>query len=102
MARCQSTTITGAQFSVVQGPCLDQLRLMTYNANGPFTVTPGPEYKYCKILKATSKLRLDVMLVHEMHVNGIVGWHVQDVEKVAERYGYSVLSLHAKTYIKEG
>ena len=45
---------------------------MMFNANGLFTVTPGPEYKYCKILKAASKLRLDVLLVQEMHVHGLV------------------------------
>ena len=57
---------------------------------------------HCKILKAASKLRLDVLLVQEAHVNGLVDWHVQDVKKAAERYGFSVLWLHAKTYIKGG
>ena len=69
------------------GPCLDQLQVMTFNANGLFTVTPGPEYKCCKIVKAASKVRRDVLMVEETHVNGVVHWRVQDVEKGAERYG---------------
>ena len=87
MAGCQGTTVTGAQSGTAQGPCLHRLRLMTYNANGFFTVTPGPEYKYRKILKAASKLRRDVVMVQETHVNGLVDWEVQDVEKAVERYG---------------
>ena len=102
MAGCQSTAITGAQSGAVQGPCLDELQLMTYNANSLFTVIPGPEYECCKILKTASTLRLDVMLVQETHMNGLVDWHVQDVEKASERYGYSVMWLHAKTYINGG
>ena len=75
---------------------------MTFNANGLFTVTPGPEYKYCKILKAACKLRLDILLVQETHVNGLVDWHVRDVEQEALRYGYVVVWLHPKTFIKGG
>ena len=47
---------------------------MTLNANGLFT--PGTEYKYYKILKAASKLRLDVLMVQETQVYGLVDWHV--------------------------
>ena len=82
MAECQSATVTGSQTNTMGGPCLDQLRMMTLNANGLFTVTPGPEDKYYKILKAASKSRLD---------DGLVEWHVQDVEQGEARYGLSVL-----------
>ena len=75
---------------------------MTLNANRLFTVTPEPEYKYCKIRKAASKLWLGVLMVHEIHVNGPVAWHVRDVEQGAARYGFSLICLHAKTYPKGG
>ena len=76
--------------------------VMTLNANGLFIVTAGLEYKYCKIMKAASKLQLEVLMVEETDVNGLVDWHVRDVEQGAARYGFSVLWLHAKTYLKGG
>ena len=55
----------------VSGPIASH-DVQSHNANGLVTVTFGPEYKYCKILKATSKLRLDTVLIQETHVNGLV------------------------------
>ena len=72
MAVCQIATVTGAPPSTVGGPCLDQLRVMTLNANGLFTMTPGPEYMYSKILKAASNLRLDMPMTQEPHAIGVV------------------------------
>ena len=80
----------------MRGPCLET----TLKTNGRFTVTPAPEYKYCKILKAASKLRLDVLMVQETHVNGLVDLRVRDVEQGAAHYGFSVIWLHARTYLK--
>ena len=74
-AGCQIATVTGAPSHPRGGPCLDQSRVMTLTANGLFTVTLRPVYKYCKFLKAASKQRLDVHM-QETHVNGLVEWHV--------------------------
>ena len=41
-------------------------------------------------------------MVQETHFSGVVDWHVWDVEQGAERYGYTVVWLHAKTFIKGG
>ena len=81
MAGGQGAAVTGAAMEHRGGSCLDRLRVMTFNANGLFTVTPRPEYKYCKILKAACKLSLDILLVQETRVNGLVDWHVRDVEQ---------------------
>ena len=77
---------------------------MTFNANGLFTLTPGPEYNYRKILKAANKLRSDVLMVQETDINGLVDWQVSDVEHYATRYGFSLLWLYgyAGTYLKGG
>ena len=75
MAGYQIATATGAPSHPIGGPCLDQLRVMTLTANGLFTMTSRPVYKYCKLLKAASKQRLDVHM-QETHVNGRVEWHV--------------------------
>ena len=88
MAECQVSAVAGDLSQEERGPCLDPLRLMTYNANALFTVTSGPEYKYCKILKAANKLRLDAPLIQETRVNGLVDWQVTDLELGAGRYGY--------------
>ena len=102
MATFKITMVTGTLSHAGGGPCLDQLRVMTLNANSLFTVPPWPEYKYCKIVKAASKLRLDTLMVHGPRVNGRVGWHVQDVQIGATQYGYCVIWLHTKTYVKGG
>ena len=39
-------------------------------------VLRDPEYKYCKILKAASKLRLDALMIQEAYVNGLVDLQV--------------------------
>ena len=74
----------------------------TFNANGLFTAMPGPEYKYCKLLKAATKSRLDALLIQETHVNGVVDWQVRDVEEGVRRYGYTVFWLYAKSFVKGG
>ena len=51
---------------------------------------------------AASKLQLDVLMVQETHVNGLVDWQVREVEQGAARYGFSVIWLHTGTYLKGG
>ena len=38
----EGAAVTGAATEHRGGPCLDRLRVTTFNANGLFTVTPGP------------------------------------------------------------
>ena len=45
VAGCQGTAVTGAATAHNGGPCVDNLRVMTVNVNGMFTVTPGLEHK---------------------------------------------------------
>ena len=90
VAKCQGSAVTSAPSQQGRGPCLDPLRLMTYNANGLFAVTSGPEYKYCKLSKTANKLRSVAVLIGETHVNGLVDWQVIDAELGAPRYGHTI------------